>query len=127
MNDGCLVHYGIKGQKHGERLYQNPDGSLTPLGRIRYGVGEVRSSAQLLTGDTARSYYKQKAKWKAEDAKKKVTDAYRSARYSPAGLRAAQIKQEAEWKAGERFLDACGLISDASLRLRGLDPKEYNK
>lgn len=31
-----LYHSGIKGQKWGVRLYQNPDGSLTPLGRIRY-------------------------------------------------------------------------------------------
>lgn len=34
MNE--LYHHGIKGQKHGIRLYQNKDGSLTPLGRIRY-------------------------------------------------------------------------------------------
>ena len=31
-----LYHSGTKGQKWGVRLYQNPDGSLTPLGRIRY-------------------------------------------------------------------------------------------
>lgn len=31
-----LYHSGIKGQRWGVRLYQNPDGSLTPLGRIRY-------------------------------------------------------------------------------------------
>lgn len=37
-----LVHHGIKGQKKGLRRYQNPDGSLTPAGRIRYGVGEAR-------------------------------------------------------------------------------------
>jgi hypothetical protein len=32
-----LYHHGKKGMKWGRRLYQNPDGSLTPLGRIRYG------------------------------------------------------------------------------------------
>ena len=31
-----LYHHGIKGQKHGERRYQYKDGTLTPLGRIRY-------------------------------------------------------------------------------------------
>lgn len=31
-----IYHHGTKGQKHGVRLYQYPDGSLTPLGRIRY-------------------------------------------------------------------------------------------
>jgi hypothetical protein len=31
-----LAHHGVPGQKWGQRLYQNPDGSLTALGRIRY-------------------------------------------------------------------------------------------
>lgn len=37
-----LYHYGIKGQKHGVRKYQNEDGSLTPEGRIHYGVGDKK-------------------------------------------------------------------------------------
>ena len=35
-----LQHYGVKGQVHGKRRYQNEDGSLTPEGREHYGVGE---------------------------------------------------------------------------------------
>lgn len=39
-----LMHYRTKGSKNGVRLYQNPDGSLTPLGerhyRDMYGYGE---------------------------------------------------------------------------------------
>lgn len=31
-----LVHYGVKGQKHGVRRYQNEDGSLTAEGKQRY-------------------------------------------------------------------------------------------
>lgn len=34
------AHHGIKGQKWGERRYQNSDGTLTALGRKHYGVGE---------------------------------------------------------------------------------------
>ena len=30
-----LYHHGIPGQKWGRRRYQNPDGSLTALGRSR--------------------------------------------------------------------------------------------
>lgn len=40
-----LEHHGIQGQKWGKRQYQNPDGSLTPLGRVRYGVGAARKTA----------------------------------------------------------------------------------
>lgn len=33
-----LSHHGIKGQKWGDRRYQNEDGSLTEEGRRRYGI-----------------------------------------------------------------------------------------
>lgn len=33
-----LYHYGVKGQKWGERRYQNEDGSYTPEGMRRYGL-----------------------------------------------------------------------------------------
>lgn len=39
-----LIHYGIKGQKHGVRRYQNEDGSLTPEGIARYGNKKDYSS-----------------------------------------------------------------------------------
>lgn len=37
-----LQHHGIKGMHWDERRFQNLDGSLTPEGRIRYGVGMSR-------------------------------------------------------------------------------------
>lgn len=39
-----LEHHGIKGQKWGNRRYQNDDGSLTALGRVHYGVGAAREN-----------------------------------------------------------------------------------
>lgn len=36
IDDTYLSHHGMKGQKWGLRRYQNPDGTLTPEGRIRY-------------------------------------------------------------------------------------------
>lgn len=38
MPNSELYHHGIKGQKWGRRRYQNPDGSLTPEGKKRYGI-----------------------------------------------------------------------------------------
>lgn len=45
MSNLYLAHHGVKGQKHGVRQWQNPDGSLTPAGRIHYGVGAARKAA----------------------------------------------------------------------------------
>lgn len=33
-----LYHHGIKGQRWGVRRYQNPDGTLTNAGKMRYGL-----------------------------------------------------------------------------------------
>ena len=38
-----LYHHGIKGQKWGERRFQNEDGSLTAAGRERYGLSNLKS------------------------------------------------------------------------------------
>ena len=45
-----LKHWGILGMKWGIRNYQNEDGSLTPLGRIRYGVGPGKSKTGNIMG-----------------------------------------------------------------------------
>ena len=37
-----LIHYGIPGQKWGDRRWQNEDGSLTPEGYEHYGYGSKK-------------------------------------------------------------------------------------
>lgn len=36
-----LYHYGIKGQKWGRRRFQNPDGTLTAVGKQRYSKNDT--------------------------------------------------------------------------------------
>lgn len=62
-----IVHYGVKGQKHGVRRYQYEDMSLTPEGRVHYNVGPPRKSTlEKLDAKIA------KQKEKNEIAKKKA-------------------------------------------------------
>lgn len=44
-----LYHYGIKGQKWGQRHYQYDDGTYTPEGKRRYGFGDGRKQSSLRT------------------------------------------------------------------------------
>lgn len=55
---GYLAHHGIKGQKWGVRRYENPDGTLTEAGKLRYGRAE-------------RKEWKRSAKENYREAKKK--------------------------------------------------------
>lgn len=54
-----LEHYGVKGQKWGQRNYQNPDGTYTELGKERRRVAFIRE---------------EKAKKEAEDQNKSETE-----------------------------------------------------
>lgn len=64
-NENYLEHHGIKGQKWGIRRYQNEDGSLTPEGRERYGLGKdtndysrynLKKRTKMLQKETSRRY-----------------------------------------------------------------------
>lgn len=58
-----LSHSGVKGQKWGVRRWQNADGSLTPEGRIHYGLGNLDYNARY-SGDkkSAKKAYKAERK-----------------------------------------------------------------
>lgn len=43
-----LSHSGIRGMRWGRRRYQNEDGSLTPMGRQHYGVGNSKDAKRYL-------------------------------------------------------------------------------
>lgn len=54
-NNNTLSHHGIKGQQWGRRRYQNPDGTLTALGRKRYAkeLAEYKKEKEILKNKAA--------------------------------------------------------------------------
>lgn len=67
-----LIHFGIIGQKWGDRKYQYEDGSLTPAGRIRYGINGTPSQINRVDVLKERKKYR--------DAKKDYSESLRSKR-----------------------------------------------
>lgn len=69
-----LTHHGIKDQKWGLRRFQNPDGSLTPAGRERYGVGKARDAADSDAGSTSSKGSANKASDKSRQHVSEMSD-----------------------------------------------------
>jgi hypothetical protein len=65
-----LSHYGRPGQHWGQRLYQNKDGSLTPLGRLRYGRKPAGVSVRKKKTKEEKKQAKEAALQKKEEKKK---------------------------------------------------------
>ena len=66
-----LYHHGILGQKWGVRRYQNPDGSLTAEGKLRYKVDPKTGKYKKLNyREQKRARAKYEAEKKAEAAKR---------------------------------------------------------
>lgn len=73
--DDYLCHYGTSGMKWGKRLYQNLDGSLTPLGRLHYGI-RFKNIGQV---EAARRAKEKAKKEKEENERKKKEDERKAA------------------------------------------------
>lgn len=64
-----LSHSGIKGQKHGVRRFQYPDGRWTEAGKIRYGSRAEKREARKRAKETERT---QKEVEAASERRKKI-------------------------------------------------------
>jgi hypothetical protein len=64
-----MYHSGILGMHWGKRLYQNKDGSLTPLGRVHYHVGMRKKDYNV-----SKANRKKVAEKKAESSEKKKSE-----------------------------------------------------
>ena len=106
-NTPSLLHFRTKGSKNGVRLYQYEDGSLTPLGRIHYGVGKGREK-----GEPEKSDRQKEKELKANIANK--IKQFSETRKAKAEARTKE--KEAEQKQRE----------DAQKEIRNLSDQELN-
>lgn len=63
--NGYLAHHDVEGQKWGVRRWQNADGSLTPEGRIHYGISVIENDTRDISSMSdrrKRQAYKQDVK-----------------------------------------------------------------
>lgn len=127
MNNEELKHYGIPGMKWGVRRYQNPDGSLTALGRRRKGeeIDAVNSHYERLgrkhkkTLDRVNNYRKsgkrserKDAYWKKqEDFANKMLKAHKSlANAEIKKIKKTPIKELINSRANERGKKMVGTL-----------------
>ena len=67
-----LMHYRTAGSKNGQRLYQNKDGSLTPLGRMHYAAMYGWGKKRAMTKADKAEVKAQKAEMQAEQKRIKA-------------------------------------------------------
>lgn len=98
-----LAHFGTKGMKWGQRRFQNPDGSLTSLGKERYGSGGKRSARGMthdlnkLDRERATAQYRA-SRYGSKIAKKDARYAKKIAKASESGneRKVAKLKSKQE-------------------------------
>lgn len=114
-----LAHHGIEGQKHGYRRFQNLDGSLTPLGRVHYGVGEARKKATA-TAKKVSGAVKKAPKNISKAAKSAVKSAKKTAKnlskQRDQAIKASQKRKEKRQK--ERIAALSRKLSDKAAKTK---------
>ena len=127
-----LRHHGIKGQKWGVRRFQNADGGLTVMGKLRYGTSKdyQELSNQVNKADslikTAKKYQQEKdhreyeAKIKTDLSKMTDKELQQIVNRMNMEERYTQVMRSREKDAGEsaamKWLNVAGTVTTVSAR-----------
>lgn len=117
MDNHELYHAGVKGMKWGVRRYQNKDGSLTPLGRKRYG-SNVEKHFKNVVKTTKKQIQAAVDKHKAKKAAEKAAEEEAKKRDRPlSSLSDAELREKINRLSLERQ------ALDLQRQVSSLDPK----
>lgn len=118
-----LTHWGIKGQKWGQRRYQNKDGSLTPAGQKRYNkeVEKLKKEAAKVKAEQKALAIKKKNQEKIdklEAKKQKLEEEKKALRDEKRGKKTEDVDS----KANDKFEETAE--QKRARLLKSTDPKE---
>lgn len=99
VGENFIEHHGILNMKWGRRRYQNPDGTLTPEGKIRYSREKRKQAAKNLK--KARKVREANKKKEMKLAKEKVKVEKKKAKIVEKGL--AEVKKNSKLFSNEEI------------------------